>query len=54
MSVKVAVRVRPMIGRELRQGGDKKSCVEVSPFGNSLQMGGKSFTFDRVFDLDAH
>jgi len=44
------VRVRPLVGRELTEGS-RKLCV-VPPEGsdgNRLQIGVKSFNFDRVF-----
>ena len=50
----VAVRVRPLVGRELSEG-NRKECI-VKPEGRisreKLQFGGKSFEFDRVFWAD--
>jgi len=49
--VSVAVRVRPLVGRELSEG-NKRLCINdadgiCSP--SKLLIGSKSFTFDRVF-----
>ena len=45
----VAVRVRPLVGREL-SSGNKKLCIEENNANqNKLQMGVKSFDFDTVF-----
>jgi kinesin family protein 4/21/27 len=49
-SVKVAVRVRPLVARELRTGSSK-SIVETEP--EKIRMGGKEFVFDQVFDMDS-
>lgn len=54
-SVAVAVRVRPMVGREL-SNGIQKECVtedENDYNGTKLQIAGKSFNFDSVFFKDA-
>ena len=51
-SVRVAVRVRPLIGRELNEGGFK-TCVEVDDLQNKLQIGEKNFQFDRVFSIES-
>lgn len=50
-SVRVAVRVRPLIGREINEGGTTggRTCVEVSDYENKLQIGEKQFQFDRAF-----
>ena len=51
--MKVAVRIRPLVGRELRDG-TMKECVEAQPELNKLQIDTSSFTFDRVFDKEAY
>lgn len=50
-SVRVAVRVRPLIGRELKEGAGARTCVDTSKGdnGNQLTIGDKQFQFDRVF-----
>lgn len=48
-TVKVAVRIRPLIGKELREG-DGQSCIQTSPDLGKLQIGTKEFCFDQVFD----
>ena len=48
-SVKVAVRVRPLIGREYRDG-NRRTCVESTPEEHKLQIGTAEFSYDRVFD----
>eukprot|EP00347_Sterkiella_histriomuscorum_P016618 403352497 len=50
-TVRVAVRVRPMVGRELYEGGAQKICVGVDQYTNKIQIGEKNFQFDRVFPL---
>jgi kinesin family member 21 len=50
----VAVRVRPLVGKELSEG-TKKECVfppENDTAKTKLFMGGKSFNFDAVFWAD--
>ncbi len=51
-SVKVAVRVRPMIGKEVREG-NRKSCITTTPELAKLQIGSKEFLFDKVFDIES-
>lgn len=51
-SVKVAVRIRPMIGKEIREG-NRKSCITTQPELAKLQIGSKEFLFDRVFDTES-
>ena len=46
--MRVAVRVRPMIGRELNEG-NVRTCVGVNSEDNKLIIGEKNFQFDRVF-----
>ena len=49
-SVAVALRVRPLVGRELTEG-NRKICInqpDDTP-ATKLLMGSKSFTFDQVF-----
>jgi len=46
--VKVAVRVRPLVGREMRDGNGK-TCVESSPETRKIQIGTNEFSFDSVF-----
>lgn len=41
-SVRVAVRVRPLIGRELTEGSHR-TCVGVSDADNKLTIGEKQF-----------
>ena len=50
-SVAVAVRVRPLVGKELTEG-NKKLCVypaDSTSDADRLQIGSKSFNFDKVF-----
>lgn len=50
-SVAVAVRVRPLVGRELAEG-NKKLCItknEEADTPNKIMIGTRSFNFDRVF-----
>ena len=51
-TVKVAVRVRPHVGRELRDL-ERKSCVTTQQILNKISIGEKMFQFDRVFDQDS-
>jgi len=48
--VSVAVRVRPLVGRELTEG-NKRLAINQADHNTStkLLIGSKSFTFDRVF-----
>jgi len=48
--VSVAVRVRPLVGRELTEG-NKRLAINQTDHSTStkLLIGSKSFTFDRVF-----
>ena len=50
--MKVAVRVRPHVGKELRDP-NKKNCVESQAILNKLSIGQKQFQFDKVFDTDS-
>ena len=45
--------MRPFIGRELKEAGGPKTCVEVSDQDKKLTIGEKSFQFDRVFSTDS-
>ena len=47
--MKVALRIRPLIGREYRDG-NRRTCVESTPEENKLQIGTAEFNYDRVFD----
>lgn len=51
-SVKVAIRIRPMIGIELRQNKGA-TCCTTTPELNKLQIGTKEFYFDKVFDQES-
>ena len=47
------MRVRPLVGRELRDG-NKRLCInEIQDF-DKLQIGAKEFGFDRVFDENSY
>lgn len=50
----MAVRVRPLVGRELTEG-NRKECI-LKPEGKiareKLLLGTKSFNFDRIFWAD--
>lgn len=48
--MRVAVRVRPLIGREMNEGG--RTCVNVSHDENKLMIGEKQYQFDRVFSSE--
>ena len=49
-SVRVAVRVRPLIGKELREGS--KICVEANEPDDQIIMGkDRAFTFDKTFGI---
>jgi len=51
-SVKVAVRVRPMLPRELAAGDS--SCIQSRVSQNSITVGlDKSFSFDKVFGIES-
>lgn len=51
-SVKVAVRIRPFVGREIKPGGGiGEACIQAEF--QKLQIGNKEFKFDRVFDPDS-
>ena len=52
-SVKVAVRIRPLVGRELRDG-NRRECVESEPELNKLSIDTSSFIFDRVFHQESN
>ena len=52
-TVKVAMRIRPMIGRELREGKGA-TCVQTTPEMDKLQIGTKEFFFDSVFDTESN
>jgi len=52
-TVKVAVRIRPPVGRELRDA-NRRSCVESQPDYNKLTIGTTSFSYDRVFDQESY
>ena len=47
-SIKVAVRVRPLLTHELIAGS--KTCIKVYPTVNQLKINNESFTFNYVFD----
>lgn len=49
----MAVRIRPLVGRELRDA-NKRICIESHAEENKLQIGDKMFGFDRVFDTYAY
>ncbi len=49
----MAVRIRPLIGRELKDT-NKRLCIESSPEYNKLQMDSAEFGFDRVFDQESY
>ena len=51
-SVKVAVRVRPHVGREIKER-DKGSCIETQSILNKISIGQKMFQFDKVFDNES-
>jgi len=48
----VAIRVRPLVGREL-SSGNKKVCISApvipEPNPTKMTMSGKAFDFDAVF-----
>ena len=51
-AVSVAVRVRPLVGRELSSGNEKvciSSPVIPEPNPTKMTMSGKAFDFDAVF-----
>lgn len=50
MSVKVAVRIRPLVARELRDG-NRRECVEAK--GDKIRLDNNEFNFDQVFDQDS-
>ena len=51
-SVRVAVRARPLIGKELFERST--ICVKVREEDNQIQIGkDRTFSFDRVFGLDS-
>ena len=51
-SVRVAVRIRPLIGKELREGS--KICVDAREDENQIVMGkDRVFTFDKSFGIDS-
>ena len=47
------MRVRPLVGRELRDG-NKRLCIEGVQDLEKLQIGAKEFGFDRVFDENSY
>ena len=47
--VQVGLRVRPLTGREIQQGGQ----IVLSTTSTSVRLGGRQFTYDSVFDTDA-
>uniref|UniRef100_A0AC35ER87 Kinesin-like protein n=1 Tax=Panagrolaimus sp. PS1159 TaxID=55785 RepID=A0AC35ER87_9BILA len=50
-SVKVAIRIRPLVNRELARGD--RTVTTVNEFEHQLTIGGKAtFTFDHVFDCN--
>lgn len=51
-SVKVAMRIRPFIGKEIRENAG--TCVQTTPAENKLQVGSKEFHFDAVFDTETN
>lgn len=51
-SVRVAVRIRPLIGKELRERS--AICVEAREDENQIVMGkDRAFTFDMTFGMDS-
>jgi len=51
-SVAVAVRIRPLIGKELREGS--KICVEAREEDCQIVIGkDRTFTFDKTFGIDS-
>ena len=52
-SVKVAVRVRPLVGREMRDG-NHKTCVESNNETRKIQIGTNEFSFDSVFNEESY
>ena len=50
--MKVAIRVRPHVGRELKDR-DKGSVIETQSVLNKISLGQKMFQFDKVFDMDS-
>ena len=51
-SVRVAVRIRPLIGKELREGS--KICVDAREDEDQIIMGkDRAFTFDKTFGIDS-
>lgn len=52
-SVRVAVRVRPLINREIALGSSENNmCIDVTSKKN-LTITGRNFEFDSVFELAA-
>jgi hypothetical protein len=51
--VKVAVRIRPLVGREMRDG-QGKTCVESNEANSKIQIGANEFSFDRVFAEESY
>lgn len=52
-SVRVALRIRPQIPRELIDAC--RMCTQVTPGEPQIILGvDKAFTFDHVFDVDSH
>lgn len=48
----MAVRIRPLVGRELRDG-NKRTCVEAKSEVNKILLDMNEFTFDKVFDMES-
>ncbi len=46
------MRVRPLVGRELLEGGERHTCVNVFEDDNQIMVGKESFQFERVFSRD--
>lgn len=44
------MRIRPLVSRELRAGGNKREFIESDPVLNKLTIDSNAFSFDRVFD----
>ena len=47
------MRVRPLVGRELRDG-NKRLCIDSVQEDMKLNIGAKEFGFDRVFDESSY
>jgi len=47
------VRIRPFVGREVRDG-NHKTCVESNMETRKIQIGTNEFSFDSVFNEESH